>query len=65
MFLFWNVNIVIGLLLAVIAFLFVIIMDNITARIYWQWMLKMSWTILLVISVVNILALYVTQVKIV
>jgi len=65
MFLFWNVNIVMGLLLAVIAFLFVIIMDNITARIYWQWMLKVSWTILLVISVVNILFLYVTQVKIV
>jgi ech hydrogenase subunit B len=65
MFLFWNVNVVIGLLLAVIAFLFVIIMDNITARIYWQWMLKMSWTILLIISVVNILILYVTQVKIV
>jgi ech hydrogenase subunit B len=65
MFLFWNVNIVMGLLLAVIAFLFVIIMDNITARIYWQWMLKVSWTILLVISVVNILFLYVTQAKIV
>jgi ech hydrogenase subunit B len=65
MFLFWNVNLVIGLLLAVIAFLFVIIMDNITARIYWQWMLKMSWTILLFISVVNILVLYLTHAKIV
>jgi ech hydrogenase subunit B len=65
MFLFWNVNIVIGLLLAVIAFLFVIIMDNITARIYWQWMLKMSWTILLIISVVNILAIYILDLKII
>jgi ech hydrogenase subunit B len=65
MFLFWNVNIVIGLLLAVIAFLFVIIMDNITARIYWQWMLKMSWTILLIISVVNILAIYILKLKII
>jgi ech hydrogenase subunit B len=65
MFLFWNVNIIIGLLLAVIAFLFVIIMDNITARIYWQWMLKMSWTILLVISVVNILAIYILKLKII
>ena len=63
MFLFWNVNIIIGLLLAVIAFLFVIIMDNITARIYWQWMLKMSWTILLIISVVNILVLYILELK--
>jgi ech hydrogenase subunit B len=65
MFLFWNVNIVIGLLLVVIAFLFVIIMDNITARIYWQWMLKMSWTILLIISVVNILAIYILKLKII
>jgi len=58
MFMFWNSSIIVGLLLAVIAFLFVIIMDNITARVYWQWMLKVSWTILLIISIVNIAYLY-------
>jgi ech hydrogenase subunit B len=58
MFMFWNSNIIVGLLLAVIAFLFVVIMDNITARVYWQWMLKVSWTILLIISIVNIAYLY-------
>jgi ech hydrogenase subunit B len=58
MFMFWSSNIIIGLLLAVIAFLFIIIMDNITARVYWQWMLKISWSILLIISIVNILAIY-------
>ncbi len=65
MFLFWKVNIIIGLLIALIAFLFVIIMDNITARVYWQWMLKVSWTILLIISVVNVLYLYVAKIKLI
>ena len=65
MFLFWKVNIIIGLLIALIAFLFVIIMDNITARVYWQWMLKISWTILLIISVVNVLYLYVAKIKLI
>jgi ech hydrogenase subunit B len=58
MFMFWSSNIIIGLLLAVVAFLFVIIMDNITARVYWQWMLKVSWSILLIISIANILIVY-------
>lgn len=61
MFMFWSSNIIIGLLLAVIAFLFIIIMDNITARVYWQWMLKISWSILLIISIVNVLALYILK----
>jgi ech hydrogenase subunit B len=61
MFMFWSSNIIIGLILAVIAFLFIIIMDNITARVYWQWMLKMSWSILLIISIVNVLALYILK----
>ena len=65
MFLFWKVNIIIGLLVALIAFLFVIIMDNITARVYWQWMLKLSWTVLLIISVINILYLYVAKIKLI
>jgi ech hydrogenase subunit B len=65
MFVFWNINVLVGLLLAVIAFLFVIVMDNITARVYWQWMVKTSWTILLIISVVNIIYLYVFNIKLV
>jgi ech hydrogenase subunit B len=65
MFLFWKVNIIIGLFIALIAFLFVIIMDNITARVYWQWMLKLSWTVLLIISVINVLYLYVAKIKLI
>lgn len=64
MFVFWKVNIIMGLILAVISFLFVIIMDNITARVYWQWMVKTSWTVLLIISIVNIMYLYIFNIKI-
>nr|CAA76118.1 echB [Methanosarcina barkeri] len=53
-FLFWASTPVIGVLIGIIAYLLVIVIDNITARVYWQWMLKLSWTILLVISLVNI-----------
>jgi ech hydrogenase subunit B len=65
MFVFWNINILVGLILAVIAFLFVIVMDNITARVYWQWMVKTSWTVFLIISIVNIIYLYVFNIKLV
>ncbi len=63
LFVFWTVNPVIGFLLSTAAFLLVIVVDNITARVYWQWMLKVSWTFLLVISLVNIIYLYVGGVK--
>jgi ech hydrogenase subunit B len=58
MYMFGSSNIILGLILAVIAFLFIIIMDNITARVYWQWMLRISWTILLIISLANTVILY-------
>ncbi|AKB50099.1 Energy-conserving hydrogenase (ferredoxin), subunit B [Methanosarcina barkeri str. Wiesmoor] len=64
-FLFWASTPVIGVLIGIIAYLLVIVIDNITARVYWQWMLKLSWTILLVISLVNIAYLYVSGVKLV
>jgi ech hydrogenase subunit B len=57
-FMFWAVNPVIGFIIATVAFLLVIVVDNITARVYWQWMLKLSWTLLLAISLINIAYLY-------
>jgi len=59
-FLFWASTPVIGVLIGIIAYLLVIVIDNITARVYWQWMLKLSWTVLLVMSIVNIAFLYVS-----
>lgn len=64
-FVFWAVNPLIGVLLGIVAYLLIVVIDNITARVYWQWMLKMSWSILLVISIVNIAYLYLTGVKLV
>ena len=60
-FVFWTVNPLIGVLISIAAFLLVIVIDNITARVYWQWMLKLSWTLLLAISIVNIAFLYITK----
>lgn len=60
-FVFWAVNPLIGALIAIVAYLLVIVIDNITARVYWQWMLKLSWTFLLAISIVNIAFLYITK----
>jgi ech hydrogenase subunit B len=57
-FVFWAVNPLIGILLSAGAFFLVTLIDNITARVYWQWMLKLSWTFLLIISLVNIVFLY-------
>ena len=65
LFVFWAINPVVGFLLSTAAFLLVIVVDNITARVYWQWMLKLSWTFLLIISLVNIAFLYASGVKLV
>jgi ech hydrogenase subunit B len=62
-FLFWASNPIIGVLLGIIAYLLIIVIDNITARVYWQWMLKLSWSVLLIISIVNIAFLYVSGVQ--
>lgn len=62
-FLFWASTPIIGVLIGILAYLLVIVVDNITARVYWQWMLKLSWSILLVISIVNIAFLYVSGAK--
>lgn len=57
-FVFWAINPIIGFIISTACFLLVIVVDNITARVYWQWMLKLSWTFLLIISIVNIAYLY-------
>jgi ech hydrogenase subunit B len=64
-FVFWAVNPLIGVLISAGAFFLVTLIDNITARVYWQWMLKLSWTFLLAISIVNIAFLYFSKVSLV
>lgn len=58
MFLFCKQNIILGLIIAIFTYLFVIIVDNISARLNWQWLIKYSWTIVLGLCVINILFLY-------
>ncbi len=62
-FLFWASTPIIGVLIGIIAYLLVIVIDNITARVYWQWMLKLSWSVLLILSIINIAFLYISGVK--
>lgn len=58
MYLFWAQSPAMGILIAELAFLFLIILDNISARITWQWMLKFTWTIVIVLSIINIIGIY-------
>lgn len=62
-FLFWASTPIIGVLIGIIAYLLIIVIDNITARVYWQWMLKLSWSVLLIMSIVNIAFLYFSGVE--
>lgn len=65
MFLFWKQNIIMGLILSIFTYFFVIIIDNISARLCWEWMIKFTWTIIVGLSIANILFLYLNHVKII
>lgn len=58
MFMFWKQNVVMGLIISIFTFLFVIVLDNITARLTWQWLFKVTWTIVIGLSIINILVIY-------
>jgi ech hydrogenase subunit B len=58
MFLFCKQNMLLGMLSAVVAYLCAIIVDNTCARLTWQWMLKVTWGIIIELCAVNILFLY-------
>ena len=63
-FLFFNTNFFIGILLTIFTFVLSIIIDNITARLSWEWMLRFTWTYIIGLSIVNILFIYVYSIKI-
>lgn len=65
MFIFWKQNYLIGTVLSIFTFLFVIVLDNITARLSWEWMMKFTWTIVVGLSIANILFIYLNNIKIV
>lgn len=63
MFIFWKQNIVIGFIISAFTYIFVLVADNISARLSWKWMLKFCWTVLVGLSVANILFLYFNNIK--
>lgn len=65
MFIFWKQNYLMGAILSLFTFFFVIIVDNITARLSWEWMVKVTWTIVVGLSVANLLFIYLNNVRII
>lgn len=65
MFLFWKPGIIIGIIIALLTYLFVIIVDNISARLSWQWMVRFSWSIIIGLAIVNIIFLYFNRLAII
>jgi ech hydrogenase subunit B len=51
---FWATNPIIGVVLALAAFILELVVDNIEARMTWPWMIKFVWTTGISLSVVNI-----------
>lgn len=71
MFLFFAFNtsiitfVILGTVVETLAFIFVIVLDNISARITWQWMIKFSYLFLSVLAVINMLVIYFFNLKVV
>lgn len=63
--LFCSKNIILGILIALITYFIAIIVDNIWARLTWEWMVKTTWGVVVVISIVNILGIYFLNCKLV
>jgi formate hydrogenlyase subunit 4 len=56
--LFWTPNILVGAALAFFAFFMELVIDNVSSRMTWSWMLRSTWGIAVTISVINIIWLY-------
>lgn len=65
MFLFMKQNLALGALVAAFTYIFVIVIDNITARLTWQWMLKATWSVIIGLSIINILGIYFLKMKLI
>lgn len=52
--LFWAQPIWAGILLALVAFFIELVIDNICARMTWSWMVKLTWTVGIILCLVNL-----------
>lgn len=53
----WQTNAIIGSLIAVFAYFAVIVLDNVTVRMTWSWLLRFAWSAGLGLAVANLLVL--------
>jgi len=58
--LFFAKPIWVGIIIALVAYFLEIVIDNISARVTWRWMLKLSWVFGLGAALTNIIWLYIT-----
>ncbi len=59
--LFWTNPLWVGILIALAAFLLELLIDNIAARMTAPWMVRLSWTVGLILGVLNIAYIYFTK----
>ena len=59
--LFWTNPFWVGILIALGAFLLELLIDNIAARLTARWMVRLSWSVGLVLGIINIAYLYLTR----
>ncbi len=57
--LLWHTNLIIGVVLALASLFAIILLDNVTARLTWRWIVQFAWTSGLALAFVNLAALYV------
>lgn len=56
--LFWATNIYIGIAIALASFLLEMVIDNISARMTWKWMIWVTWTLGIGLCLINLALLY-------
>lgn len=56
--LLWAPNLIVGIILSLVCYFIIIVIDNISARLTWSWMLKFTWTTGLALALINIVYLY-------
>lgn len=59
--LFWANPIWVGILIALAAFLLELVIDNVAARMTAGWMVRLSWTVGLLLGIINIAYIYFTK----
>ena len=56
--LFWTSPLIVGIIIALVAFLLELLIDNVTSRMTAPWMVRLSWTFGLILGILNIAYIY-------